>query len=103
MTSFASVSCIFLTVPPPFKPATCLSWTTGRCLGAAVAAAPDSASCRAGAEFFAATRTRFLVHTAEFFDGTRFDRFKQKATVLMNTFAQFKLLLVEANDKQRPE
>lgn len=35
---------------------------------------------------------------AEYYDWSRFERFMKHATVLMNTFAQFKALLVEAND-----
>jgi hypothetical protein len=35
---------------------------------------------------------------AEYYDWSRFDSFMKKATVLMNTFAQFKLMLVRAND-----
>lgn len=38
---------------------------------------------------------------AEYFDWTRFERFMNKATVLMNAFAQFKLLVVKAVDEQK--
>jgi hypothetical protein len=45
--------------------------------------------------------SKFLESTdwvgAEYFDWSRFDSFMKKATVLMNTFAQFKLMLVHAN------
>ena len=37
---------------------------------------------------------------AEYFDWSRFDQFMNRATLLMNTFAQFKLLVVEAVDEQ---
>jgi hypothetical protein len=40
---------------------------------------------------------------AEFFDWSRFDHFMKRATVLMNTFAQFKLLVVKAADEQKQE
>lgn len=36
---------------------------------------------------------------AEFFDWSRFDHYMQRATVLMNTFAQFKQLVVAAVDQ----
>jgi hypothetical protein len=35
---------------------------------------------------------------AEYYDWSRFENFMRKATVLMNTFAEFKLMLVRAND-----
>jgi hypothetical protein len=35
---------------------------------------------------------------AEYFDWSRFDRFMKRATVLMNTFAELKLMLVRANE-----
>jgi hypothetical protein len=35
---------------------------------------------------------------AEYYDWSRFDRFMKKASVRMNTFARFKLMLVRAND-----
>lgn len=35
---------------------------------------------------------------AEYYDWSRFDRFMRTATVLMDTFAKFKLMLVRAND-----
>ncbi len=35
---------------------------------------------------------------AEYYDWSRFESFMRKATVLMNTFAQFKLMLVRTND-----
>jgi hypothetical protein len=38
---------------------------------------------------------------AEYFDWMRFDHFMKRATVLMNTFAQFKLLVVKAVDEQK--
>ncbi len=38
---------------------------------------------------------------AEFFDWTRFDYFMKRAMVLMNTLAQFKLLVVKAVDEQK--
>jgi hypothetical protein len=38
---------------------------------------------------------------AEFFDWSRFDHFMKRATVLMDTFAQFKLLVVKAVDEQK--
>jgi hypothetical protein len=38
---------------------------------------------------------------AEFFDWRRFDFFMQRATPLMNTFAEFKLMLVRAADAQK--
>jgi hypothetical protein len=39
---------------------------------------------------------------AEFFDWVRFDYFMKQATALMNTFTQFKLLVVKAVDEQKP-
>ncbi|HZL40046.1 MAG TPA: hypothetical protein VFC45_07170 [Pseudolabrys sp.] len=39
---------------------------------------------------------------AEWFDWTRFEHFDKRVTVLVNTFAQFKLLLVKAVDAQPP-
>ncbi|MDE2167536.1 MAG: hypothetical protein KGJ66_14515 [Alphaproteobacteria bacterium] len=38
---------------------------------------------------------------AEFFDWSRFDYFMKRATVLMNTFAEFKRLIVNAVDQQK--
>ena len=38
---------------------------------------------------------------AEFFDFSRFDHFMRRAELLMNTFAQFKLLLVKAIDEEK--
>jgi hypothetical protein len=38
---------------------------------------------------------------AEFFDWARFDYFMRRATLLMDTFARFKLLVVRAVDKQK--
>jgi hypothetical protein len=38
---------------------------------------------------------------AEFFDWTRFDHFMKRATVLLNTFAHFKLLVVAAAEEQK--
>jgi hypothetical protein len=38
---------------------------------------------------------------AEFFDFARFDHFMRRAELLMNTFAQFKLLLVKAIDQEK--
>jgi hypothetical protein len=38
---------------------------------------------------------------AENFDWSRFDQFMKRATVLMNTFAQFKLMLVRASDAKK--
>jgi hypothetical protein len=38
---------------------------------------------------------------AEFFDFARFDYFMQRAELLMNTFAQFKLLIVKAIDEEK--
>jgi hypothetical protein len=38
---------------------------------------------------------------AEFFDFTRFDYFMGRAELLMNTFAQFKLLLVKAIEEEK--
>ena len=38
---------------------------------------------------------------AEFFDFTRFDYFMRRAELLMNTFAQFKLLLVKAIEEEK--
>lgn len=40
---------------------------------------------------------------AEFFDWTRFEYFMERATVLMNTFGQFKLLVVGVIDGQKAD
>jgi hypothetical protein len=40
---------------------------------------------------------------AEYFDWSRFDRFMKRATVLMNTFAEMKLMLVQVNEASKPK
>jgi hypothetical protein len=39
----------------------------------------------------------------EYFDWSCFDRFMKRATVLMNTFAELKLMLVRANETSKPK
>jgi hypothetical protein len=40
---------------------------------------------------------------AEYFDWSRFDRFMKRATVLKNTFAELKLMLVRTNERTEKE